>query len=92
MTGKINYKIELLLLIFCMLKEKKIYPAYILKQNSNHEKQFILLTILNGEGWHYLEVKKPSALLRAIMSKHHGDFYCLNWLHSFATKKRVNFI
>ena len=50
MIGKINYKIELLLLIFCMLKEKKIYPAYILKQNSNHEKQFILLTILNGEG------------------------------------------
>ena len=36
------------------------------------------------EGWHYLPVKKtPSALLRGITSKHDGDFYCLNCLHSF---------
>ena len=40
----------------------------------------------NGEGWHYLAVRKLSALLREIMSKHHGDFYCLNYLHSFATE------
>ena len=33
--------------------------------------------ILNGEGWHYLAVTKLSALLKEIMSKHHGDFYCL---------------
>ena len=26
------------------------------------------------EGWHYLAVKKLSALLRGITSKHHGDF------------------
>ena len=35
--------------------------------------------------WHYLAVKKLSALLRRITPKHHGDFYCLNCLHSFAT-------
>ena len=35
------------------------------------------------EGWHYLAVKKLSTLLRGITSKHHGDFYCLNCLHSF---------
>ena len=36
--------------------------------------------IPNGKGWHYLAVKILSALLRIIMSKHHGDFYCLNCL------------
>ena len=44
--------------------------------------------ISNGEGWHYFAVKKLSALLRGIMSKHHGDFYCLNCLHSFATENK----
>ena len=42
--------------------------------------------IPNGEGWHTLAVKKLSALLRRTASKHHNDFYCLNCLHSFATK------
>ena len=53
--------------------------------------------IPNGKGsedksegrWHYLAVKKLSALLRGITSKHHGDFYCLNCLHSFATEKKT---
>ena len=53
--------------------------------------------IPNGKGsedksegrWHYLAVKKLSALLRGITSKHHGDFYCLNCLHSFATEKKL---
>ena len=39
------------------------------------------------EKWHYLAVEKLSALLRGITSKH-GDFYCLNCLHSFATEKK----
>ena len=41
--------------------------------------------IPNGEGWHYLVVKNPSA---GIMPKHRGDFYCLNCLHSFATENK----
>ena len=42
-----------------------IYSAYISKLNLSHESQMILLMIPNGEGWHYLEVKKKlSALLR----------------------------
>ena len=86
--GKDDWKIlkkimQLLLLRFCMLK--KMYPAYISKHNSNLEKQVILLMIPNGEGWHYPAVKKLSALLTAITSKHHGDFYSLNFFHSFAT-------
>ena len=44
--------------------------------------------ILNGEGWHYLAVKKLSTLLRRITSQHRGDFYCLNCVHSFATENK----
>ena len=54
-----------------------LYPAYVSKYNSNQKKQ-----------WHYLAVKKLSALLRGITSKDPGDFYCLNCLHSFATEKK----
>ena len=45
--------------------------------------------IPNGEKWHYLAVKELSALLRGITSKHYGDFYCLNCLHSFRTKNKL---
>ena len=41
------------------------------------------------EGWNYLTVKKLSTLLRGITSKHHGDFYCLNCLHSFRTENKL---
>ena len=44
--------------------------------------------ITNVEGLHYLAVKKLSALLRGITSKHNGNFYCLNCLHSFRTKNK----
>ena len=39
--------------------------------------------------WHYLAVKKLSTLLREITSKHDGDFYSLNYLHSFRTKNKL---
>ena len=95
--------------MFCMLKKKKIHPAYVSKYNSNHEKQAILLMISNGEireqwetlatqaksegqWWNYVAVKKLSALLSGITSKHHGYFYYLNCLHSFATEKELNHI
>ena len=69
-----------------------IYPAYVSKLNANSEKQVIFLMIPTGRGWHYLVVKKLSALSRGITSKHHGNFYCLNCLHSCATEKNVNLI
>ena len=42
----------------------EIYPAYISKIDSNSKKQIILLMIPNEEkeGWHYLAIKKLSAL------------------------------
>ena len=54
----------------------------------NCKKQVARLIILNEEGWHYHAVKKLSALLREITSKHHNEFYCLNSLHSFATENK----
>ena len=73
-----------------MLKKEKVYPAYVSKHNSNREKKVILLMILNGEKpWHYLAVKKLSPLSRGRNSKHYGDFYCLNCLHSFRTKIKL---
>ena len=46
--------------------------------------------ILYRERWHYLEVKKLSALLRGITFNYRDDFYCLNCLHYFTKEnKRV---
>ena len=67
-------------------KKEKTYPAYVSKHNLNLEKQVILSMIPNIAGWHYLAVKKLSAVLRGITSKHHSDFYCLNCFRSFATE------
>ena len=33
-----------------------------------------------------MQLKKLSALLREITSKHRGDFCCLNCFHSFVTR------
>ena len=65
-----------------------MYPAHVSKHNSNCHKQVTLLIIPNGEGWHYLAVKKLSALLRRTTSKHHCEFYCLNRLQSFPTENK----
>ena len=75
--------------MFSMLK--KIYPAYVSKHNSNHEKQVICLLFQmekDGDGI-ILQKKKLSALLREITSKNNGDFYCLNCRHSFRTKNKL---
>ena len=69
-------------------KKENMYPAYVSKNNSNREKEVIILMIPNGEEWNYNAVKKLSALLRGIMSKYHGDFYCMNFLHSFAIENK----
>ena len=51
MIGKKWRKIlQQLLLMLCMLKRKKIYPVYVSKHNSKHEKAVILFMIPNGKG------------------------------------------
>ena len=80
-------------------KNEKIYPASVSKHSSSQVKQVILLMISNGEKrvaksegrrWHYLAVKKQSALLTGITSKHYSDLHCLNCLHCFRTKTNLN--
>ena len=39
-------------------------------------------------GWHHLAVKILSTLLRRVTSEH-GDFYCLNCLHSFRAENKL---
>ena len=56
-------------------RNEKIYPTYVSKNNSNREKLFIFLMIINGEECNYLAVEKLSTLLTETTSKHHGDFY-----------------
>ena len=85
MTGKNLRKITIALNVLYAKKEK-IYHAYVLKHNSNCEKQVIFLMISKGEKGHYLAVKKFPTLQRGITSKHHGYFYCPNCLHSFFYK------
>ena len=58
--------------------EKTIRHAYKSKYNLTRENQVILLMITDGEKWHYLTVRRLSALLKGISWKHSGDFYCLN--------------
>ena len=40
----------------------------------------------DGDKWHYLAVKKLSALLRGVTSKHDWDFFCLTCFDSYSTK------
>ena len=41
------------------------------------------------EGWHYFAVKKISALLHGITSKHKAYYYCLSCLRSFRKENKL---
>ena len=43
---------------------------------------------LKDKKQHYLAIKKDR-LLSAVISKNNGDFYCLNFFHSFQTIKKL---
>ena len=73
----------------CNLNSEQIRHVYISKHNSTRENQVILLMITDSKKWHYLVVKKLSALFCKITSKHDGDLYCLNCLHSFSTENKL---
>ena len=45
--------------------------------------------ITDGKKWHYLAVKKFSALFRGITPSHNGEFYCSNCFHSFRTENKL---
>ena len=48
-----------------------------------------MITNNNNENWHYLAVKSSSKLFREITSNNHGDFYCLNYFHSYTAEKKL---
>ena len=45
--------------------------------------------IADGKKWHYLAVKRMSALFRGIISKHDGDFYCSNCFYLYSTENKL---
>ena len=74
-----NNKSIALNILYIPHNTKDIRHAYKSKFNLTRENQVILLMISDdGEKWHYLCVKKLSALLRGISSNHNGDVYCMN--------------
>ena len=75
--------------MFCIMKNK-IHPVYLSKHKTVHENLVILLMVPNGKGWHYDPVRQLPVLFRGITTKHHGDNYCFNFLHSFRTKNKIN--
>ena len=45
--------------------------------------------ITHGKKWHYLAVKKLLALHRGKTTNNKGDFYCLNYFHSYSREKKL---
>ena len=45
--------------------------------------------ITDGKKWHYLAVKRLSALLTGITANNNEDFCCLNCFRSYSTKNKL---
>ena len=45
--------------------------------------------ITDGEKWHYIAVKRLSALFRGITGNNNRDFYCLNCFQSYTTENKL---
>ena len=74
-------------MLYVPYNTKEIRHAYKSKYYFKRKNQGNFLMIPDGEKWHYLALKKLAPLLRGIISKHVGDFYCINCFHSYSTKK-----
>ena len=63
---KAFWKNNLTIALVLYAKNEKIYPVYDSKHNSNRGKkqQVNLLMFPNGEGWHYLLVKKHTCIIK----------------------------
>ena len=89
---KLNNKSIALNILYVPYNTEKIRHAYKSKYNLTRENQVILLMIIDAEKWHYLAVKRLSALFRGISSKHDGDFYCFNCFQSYTTENKLKSI
>ena len=85
-----NIKAIALNILHVSYKTKEIRQAYISEHNDKRNNQVSLLMITDGtSNWHYLAIENISGLLRGITSNHNGDFYCLNYLHSYRTISKL---
>ena len=69
-----NNKAISLNILYVSHNSEEIRHTYKSKHNLKRKNQVILLMITDGEKWHYLAVKKLSALLKGITSNHVGTF------------------
>ena len=67
-----NNKSIALNVLYVPNNHEKIRFAYVSKHNFNWKNRVILLMITDNKKWHYLAVKKLSALLRGITSANNG--------------------
>ena len=88
MTEKNLQKVTIALNVLHVTKEENIYLAYIPKTQILWQKQFNLLVISIGEGWHYLTETWLHVLFRGTTSTRNGDVYCLSFLHSLRAKSK----
>ena len=84
-----NNKSIALNILYMPHNTEKIRHAYKSKYSLTPENQVILLMIADGEKWHYLTVKRLSALFRGITGNNNGDFYCLNCFQLYTTKNKL---
>ena len=75
-------------MLFVTHIKKEIEPAYISKYKRKKRVNLLLITDENNR-WHYLTVKSLLTLFRGITSSHNGDFYCLNFFHSYRTLNKL---
>ena len=74
-----------------MSVKKKIYPADISKYNSNRGKENILLMIRNAILLHFFTALSRSKETISIIKRNNiCDFYCLNFLPSLKTTKKIS--
>ena len=76
-------------MLFIHYNIKQIRLAYLSKHSSDRKNQVILLMITDGKKWHYLLVKRLSALLNKIACNYEGGFYCLNCFYFFKTENEL---
>ena len=90
MIGKKLGKImEQLLLIFCMLKKKKY--ILLMFQNINYVSLQLWKTSysFNDSRWSRMALYYNEEISwRRLTSKHHSNFYCLNFFHSLTTESK----
>ena len=84
-----NNKSIALNILYVPHNTKEIRHAYKSKYKLKCKNQVILLTITDGEKWHYLAVKKLSPLLRGITGNNNEDFYCLHCFCSYTTENKL---